>query len=96
MDKVICDICGTAYPETEEKCPLCGCTKEFAMDLVGTGVAESKVVQTNKAAEPAARKKNKEIFDFDVRHFGKVYKYHLFSGVFITLLLRRNIKLFRR
>ena len=65
MDKVICDICGTAYPETEEKCPLCGCTKEFAMDLVGTGVAESKVVQTNKAAEPAARKKNKEIFDFD-------------------------------
>ena len=65
MEKIICEICGTTYPETEEKCPLCGCTKEFAMDLVGTGVAESKVVQTNKAAEPAARKKNKEIFDFD-------------------------------
>lgn len=24
MNKVICDICGTMYPETESKCPLCG------------------------------------------------------------------------
>lgn len=24
MNKVICDICGTSYPETAEQCPICG------------------------------------------------------------------------
>lgn len=24
MSKIICDVCGTAYPETAEKCPICG------------------------------------------------------------------------
>ena len=27
MSKVICDICGTAYPETSAQCPICGCAK---------------------------------------------------------------------
>lgn len=25
MSKIICDICGTSYPETEKRCPVCGC-----------------------------------------------------------------------
>ncbi len=25
MSKIICDICGTSYPETEKRCPICGC-----------------------------------------------------------------------
>lgn len=25
MENVICDVCGTAYPETEAQCPICGC-----------------------------------------------------------------------
>lgn len=28
MSKVICDICGTSYPETAEQCPICGSTRE--------------------------------------------------------------------
>ena len=24
MDKIICEVCGTAYPETSENCPICG------------------------------------------------------------------------
>ena len=24
MSKIICDICGTSYPETSEQCPICG------------------------------------------------------------------------
>lgn len=35
MEKVVCDICGTAYPETEECCPVCGCTKESGAELMG-------------------------------------------------------------
>lgn len=27
MSKVICDVCGTTYPETAEQCPICGCSK---------------------------------------------------------------------
>lgn len=27
MNKVICDVCGTAYPETSAQCPICGCAK---------------------------------------------------------------------
>lgn len=27
MNKVICDICGTAYPDTAPKCPICGYAK---------------------------------------------------------------------
>ena len=27
MSKIICDMCGTAYPETADLCPICGCSK---------------------------------------------------------------------
>ena len=27
MSKVICDVCGTTYPETASACPICGCAK---------------------------------------------------------------------
>lgn len=27
MNKVICDVCGTTFPETSGKCPICGCAK---------------------------------------------------------------------
>lgn len=33
MDKIICDICGSSYPETEEVCPICGCSKDVKLDL---------------------------------------------------------------
>lgn len=29
MSKIICDICGTAYPETADKCPICGSAKQI-------------------------------------------------------------------
>lgn len=27
MDKIICDVCGTSYPENSPQCPICGCAK---------------------------------------------------------------------
>lgn len=27
MSKIICDICGTTYPDTAEQCPICGCVR---------------------------------------------------------------------
>ncbi len=27
MSKIICDLCGTSYPDTEDQCPICGTAK---------------------------------------------------------------------
>ena len=27
MSKIICEICGTSYPDTNMQCPICGCVK---------------------------------------------------------------------
>lgn len=32
MNKYICDICGTAYPESADRCPICGSSREFSTD----------------------------------------------------------------
>lgn len=34
MNKIICDICGTAYPETASQCPICGCAKPANANIV--------------------------------------------------------------
>lgn len=30
MNKIICEICGTAYPDTADCCPICGCAREYS------------------------------------------------------------------
>ncbi len=27
MNKIICEVCGTAYPDNAQQCPICGCAK---------------------------------------------------------------------
>lgn len=34
MSKVICDVCGTAFPETDSHCPICGCTKSPTAEIL--------------------------------------------------------------
>ena len=34
MNKIICDICGSTYPETADQCPICGSSREFALESV--------------------------------------------------------------
>lgn len=34
MNKIICDVCGTAYPETASQCPICGCAKPANANVV--------------------------------------------------------------
>ena len=38
MNKIICDICGTAYPETAEQCPICGSAKQTDSNSVSESV----------------------------------------------------------
>lgn len=34
MSKIICDVCGTSYPETATQCPICGCVRPGDMRVV--------------------------------------------------------------
>ena len=46
MSKIVCDICGTSFPETEERCPICGCAKGFTLD----GLSDEPVSENVEAA----------------------------------------------
>lgn len=66
MSKIICDICGTTYPETAECCPICGCSREAAADLLGEDLLAKEIVEEPKGKGGRfTPKKKKEIFDFD-------------------------------
>ena len=43
MNRIICDICGSEYPETVERCPVCNYPRQGTEKLVA---AESEVVQS--------------------------------------------------
>lgn len=67
MSKVVCDICGTTYPETAECCPICGCSKDMSIDFSDEDLLMEDIMVT----EVASRSKNsrssrkRDIFDFD-------------------------------
>ena len=60
MNKIICDICGTSYPETADKCPICGCSKDFGMENFDD-ILNEELGYT----EAEDRKRNRGIFDYD-------------------------------
>ncbi len=62
MSKIICDICGTTYPETSPSCPICGCTRDAAEAFLAEDLLEE---DTAKGRGGRFSSKRKEIFDFD-------------------------------
>ena len=38
MSKIICDVCGTSYPETATQCPICGCVRPADVVTVNNNV----------------------------------------------------------
>ena len=65
MSKIICDICGTSYPETADCCPICGCTRDAAASLLGEELIPEETVEEPKVKSGAFASKKKEIFDYD-------------------------------
>lgn len=63
MSKIICDICGTSYPDTADCCPICGCSRDAAGSILGEGFSEQSADDT--VQEQDFPKKRKEIFDYD-------------------------------
>lgn len=42
MSKIICDVCGTAYPENAAQCPICGCAKPCDANLAVSDTASDE------------------------------------------------------
>lgn len=63
MSKIICDICGTSYPDTAQCCPICGCSRDAADGLLGEDLLEQAEDEAVQAQDYP--KKRKEIFDYD-------------------------------
>lgn len=77
MSKIICEICGTTYSDTESRCPICG----WSHDPSGSGAENPGLEQDDldltefenilnsrpgeSAPEQDKPRKNREIFDFD-------------------------------
>ena len=61
MNKIICDICGTSYPDTADCCPICGCSRDAADSLLGEDLLEQSAEETVQDSP----RKRKEIFDYD-------------------------------
>ena len=61
MNKIICDICGTTYPETSDCCPICGSTQDLSEEMLGEDLLDEGI----KGRAGLFTAKKKEIFDYD-------------------------------
>lgn len=46
MSKIICDVCGTSYPETATQCPICGCVRPSDVNVVAGDTEEKTAAQS--------------------------------------------------
>lgn len=69
MSKIICDVCGTVYPDTASQCPICGCAKLDNPQVVESdGIEEAKTnaggytyVKGGRFSKANVRKRNKAV-----------------------------------
>ncbi len=59
MSKIICDLCGTSYPETESQCPICGTAKTDTskQPAVSEEIPAEKSKAGHFASEPAPKER---------------------------------------
>lgn len=55
MSKIICDICGTTYQDTADRCPICGYSRD-------SGIVEEILAENGSFG---SERKQKAIFDYD-------------------------------
>ena len=66
MSKVICDICGTSYPSHASNCPICGSSREYALENVDAdNLQDSADLFASEGGRIINNRKTKEIFDYD-------------------------------
>ncbi len=61
MSKLICDICGTSYPDTATQCPICGCVRQAESTAVTDSDPENRgytYVKGGRFSKSNVRKRN--------------------------------------
>lgn len=58
MNKIVCDVCGTSYPETEVQCPICGTAKTDAAKSTTGGETGYAYVKGGRFSHANVRKRN--------------------------------------
>lgn len=64
MSKVICDLCGTSYPETASQCPICGCARpaqDAVVDSTDKETGTYTYVKGGRFSKANVRKRNQGI-----------------------------------
>lgn len=63
MSKIICEVCGTSYPDTTVQCPICGCVRPGNAQSVAGGDGEENggytYVKGGRFSKSNVRKRNK-------------------------------------
>lgn len=62
MSKIICEVCGTAYPETASQCPICGCVRPADVNTIETETAAQSsytYVKGGRFSKANVRKRNR-------------------------------------
>lgn len=74
MSKIICDICGTSYPETAKRCPICGCVCDSDVQRATSEISKEGNVTTGytyvkggRFSKANVKKRNKENAKAEVR-----------------------------
>ena len=63
MSKIICDVCGTAFPENTAQCPICGSAKPLSDDVLSTDESTNSynAVKGGRFSKSNVRKRNKVV-----------------------------------
>lgn len=65
MSKIICDICGSSYPETAESCPICGCSRDLSAEFANEDFLLEETAFATESPRGKASSKKRGIFDYD-------------------------------
>lgn len=60
MSKIVCDICGATYPDTDEQCPICGTARSDAAAAGDTAASDSSYayVKGGRFSKSNVKKRN--------------------------------------
>ena len=90
MSKIVCDVCGAAYPETSNRCPVCGSvrynTPESDVETTAAPRAEREDRPARKPSAPQRRKSTKKKGP-DVKLIAIIAAVAVLAVVLVALLL---------
>lgn len=59
MNKIVCNLCGTSYPENAAQCPICGYARSTEASAAETGTSTYTYVKGGRFSKANVKKRNK-------------------------------------